>query len=60
MTAKELLILGGTGEAAVLARLTAEASMAHELATGEQRYELPYALSAGRDRLAAAYNRARR
>ena len=42
-----------------LARRTAAASMARELATGEQLYGLPYWLATTRDRLAGEYDRQR-
>jgi hypothetical protein len=42
-----------------LARLTGERSMALELATGTEAYDLPLALGLGRDWLMAAYDRQR-
>jgi hypothetical protein len=42
-----------------LARLTGERSMALELATGTEAYDLPLYLGLGRDRLMAAYDQAR-
>ena len=41
-----------------LARHTGAASMAAELRTGDQEYELPYLLSCTRDALGRAYQRA--
>jgi len=41
------------------ARRAGAASMAAELATGEQNYTLPYALSVARDKLARGYDRLR-
>ena len=42
-----------------LARRTAETSMAYELATGEQFYDLPYLLAVWRLAVDRAYERAR-
>ncbi|SRR6266702_1533286 len=41
------------------ARRAGAASMAAELATGEENYALPYALSLARERLARGYDRIR-
>jgi hypothetical protein len=41
------------------ARRTGAASMGAELASGQENYAVPYGLSLLRDRLAAAYGRAR-
>lgn len=41
------------------ARRTGAGSMRAELASGQENYVLPYSLSLVRDRLAAAYDRAR-
>jgi hypothetical protein len=49
-------VSGWTGTAA---RRAAAGSMRAELAGAGQRYELPYALSLARDRLARAYDSAR-
>jgi hypothetical protein len=44
---------------AAAARRTAAASMAAELASGQENYSVPYSLSLLRDRLTVAYGRAR-
>jgi hypothetical protein len=44
---------------AAAARRTAAASMAAELASGQENYTVPYGLSLLRDRLTVAYGRAR-
>jgi hypothetical protein len=44
---------------AAAARRTAAASMAAELASGQENYTVPYGLSLLRDRFTAAYDRAR-
>ena len=42
-----------------LSRRTADVSMGHELATGQEAYGLPYRLALARDALGRAYDRAR-
>jgi hypothetical protein len=53
------VILAARSLAHRVALRAGEASMAMELRTGRERYEMPYLLSVARDRLAAAYDRAR-